>query len=124
MWHLSSSGCFAQYWSTQALLLGSTILLEQSGGRPGAYTCPEPGPGFGFGLTGTVADPGPGIEAFEPRPEPTPGRRTSANCTLCLVESTTSILSLKPVALSRTVRVSPLLTGSTSGPSNSLLPFS
>src|ERR1043165_5578908 len=113
MWHLSSSGCFAQYCSTQALLLGSTIFLEQSGTRLGVYSFPEPGPGFGFGSTlgfGLIgAEPDP--EDGEPCPGPgpgftTPGMRASANCTLRLVESTTSVLSLKPGALTRTVRVS------------------
>src|SRR4051812_16464758 len=81
--------------------------------------CPEPGPG-------SVPGPGPGgiTTCPEPGPGGTPGTRASTNCTLRLVESTTSVLSLKPEALSSTVRVSPLLTGSTSGPSNSLEPLS
>src|SRR4051812_18961848 len=81
--------------------------------------CPDPGPGSGPG-------PGPGgvTTCPEPGPGSGPGSRARKNWTLRLVESTTSVLSLKPGALSSTVRDSPLLTGSTSGPSNSLAPLS
>src|SRR5690349_19653254 len=99
--HLAwSSGCFAQYCATQALLAGSTMALAQFGpGGGGGGTCPDPGPG------------GAAIRSRE-------------NCTFFFLPSTTSVLSLKPRALITTVRFSPLGTSRLSGPSNSLVPFS
>src|ERR1043166_321612 len=106
MWHLSSSWCFAQYCSTQALLLGSRIFFVQSCPSCGVYMCRAPGPSFTCvpdpapdpALLGTDPEP-----AFEPAAEPCPlcgpiggtnGARASAITSLRLAVSTTSTLSL------------------------------
>src|SRR6185436_1351672 len=99
--HLAwSSGCFAQYCATHALLVGSMIALVQLG------------PGGGGG--GTWPDPGPGGTAI----------RSRENSTFFFLPSTMIVLSLKPLALITSVRFSPLGTSRLSGPSSTLVPFS